>query len=133
MAFNLDKKEHVELQNYIESLRAKAVQIQEAETAMNATLAEVTDGVNGLIQQYNAILEDAQVFVEVKASEFRDAYDEKSEKWQEGDRGQATESFVTEWENANLDVLEEISIVEPDAIEATGADVLEGLPENPDY
>jgi uncharacterized phage infection (PIP) family protein YhgE len=133
VAFSLDKKEHAELQNYISALRNKEAQIREEEEAMTAALAQMTDGVNGLVQQYNAILADAQAFVEGKASEFRDAYDEKSEKWQEGDRGQATESFTCDWENADLQELEEISIVEPDTIEANAADVLEGLPESPDY
>ena len=37
-------------------------------------------------------------FVETVASGLRDEYDEKSDRWKEGDAGQAAEQFVNSWE-----------------------------------
>ena len=37
------------------------------------------------------------------ASELRDVYDERSDAWKEGEKGELADSWIQEWENVNVD------------------------------
>lgn len=63
--------------------------------------------------------EDAETFREEVAERLREEYDERSEKWHEGDRGEEVDTFIDEWESA--DFICDMDILEPD---------LEGLEEH---
>lgn len=49
-------------------------------------------------------LESLQEAAETLATELQDAFDEKSEKWQEGETGQAAESLATDVQSLADDI-----------------------------
>jgi L-lactate utilization protein LutB len=54
------------------------------------------------LKEVQAALEDLKETLEEETQQHRDAYGERSEKWQEGEKGQATETWIE-----NLDELVE--------------------------
>jgi L-lactate utilization protein LutB len=46
------------------------------------------------VKEVQAALEDLKETLEEETQQHRDAYGERSEKWQEGDKGQATETWI---------------------------------------
>jgi len=80
----------------------------------NAKLAELFALVQEALEVYNATIWDAQSFRTDLVSELEGYRDERSDKWQESDRGQAFEDWIQEWENLDLD---EVTIDEPEPLE----------------
>lgn len=62
----------------------------------------------------------------------RAEWDEKSEKWQESDRGQEVNGWIDEWENAVSALPDEVELVIPaelDCPDLDAAELIDGLPE----
>jgi hypothetical protein len=72
-------------------------------------------GISDAISYYNQSLEDARDFINNDlVGKFNDEFDEKSEKWQEGERADATRTWIDEIEAIAND-FEDID--EPDSID----------------
>lgn len=96
----------------------------------HAIMASAIEDYNAVIDAYNGVLEEARGIANDIASEI-DAYiSERSDKWQEGDTGQAYGAWKDAWEGldlTDLDVVEESDLPEPDHV-----DELNNLPSEPD-
>jgi hypothetical protein len=64
--------------------------------------------------------------------QMRREYDERPERWQQGDTGQAVSSWIDEWEGLDLGEVDEVSIDPVEEPEVNHADELEGAPDQPD-
>ncbi len=104
---------------------------EDAETALGiyeedcgAAFGKLEAAVNLL----NEALEEAELFAEDIASDRRGDFDEKSEKWQEGERGSAAEEWISQWEGASFDRVE---LEQPQEItlDMDACAVLDDLPE----
>jgi hypothetical protein len=85
--------------------------------------------VNEAIRAYNLSLLKAESFASTVAEDFRSAYEEKSERWQEGEAGQEAVSFIEEWEGFEGSALPEVAILEPELEEKPcHAEALDSLP-----
>ncbi len=94
-----------------------------------SVLKEEAEPVNEAIRAYNLTLLKAEAFATALAEDFRSAFDDKSERWQESDAGQEASSFVEEWEGFQGSALPEIAILEPELEEKPcHADALDSLP-----
>lgn len=102
----------------------KADQKQIAEFADQ--LATLRQGVMEAVTKYNEKQEEAREYIAGIGMTMAESYADKSERWQESDRGRATQSWIEEFENIDL---QEIEIEEDDENVTT----LEGLPEEPEY
>ena len=130
MAFKLTKAQIAERDQFVERLQKLAGDVETAVTAANETVREALDGVNVHVRAYNEALDEARTFAEGVAEEFRSDYDDKSETWQEGERGQAANDFICEWENVNLDEADEADLPDVEVANVSdAADALEQLPE----
>lgn len=155
MAFKLNSQETKTRAALAEELRSLAADVEEAVEQFNseadalwsdlaaaieefnAKRAEAFQGVESAINAYNEKLDEARGLRDDVAGRLEDEWSEKSEKWQESDKGEAASNMKTEWENADLDdfeieEIEEIEIDEPGELEApdlTHADLLEELPD----
>jgi hypothetical protein len=129
----------VRLSRQEEKLRAELV----AELAAAAKLVDyrwrellgllraLPNDVNEAIQAYNVALLKAKVFAEGIAETFREEYDDKSDGWKEGDRGQAADSFISEWESIDWDQMQPVALLEPELEEPEVlklSEALESLP-----
>lgn len=71
------------------------------------------------VMAYNEAIEEARGFVQDVARQADADISDKSERWQEGEKGQAAIGWKDEWEGASF---EEVSVEYPDDIEAEGLD-----------
>jgi hypothetical protein len=53
-------------------------------------------------QEYNSVLEDVRAFAERIAERIESEIDEKSEKWQEGEKGEQAATWRDEWKDADF-------------------------------
>jgi DNA repair exonuclease SbcCD ATPase subunit len=129
MAFKLTKDERADLADHLGTLQEKLQKIREAEAARLETITAEDEKVKAAIADYNGALADAKTFVEETAERLRGEYDEKSERWQEGDKGSAASEFIEQWENVDMEDIDESETIQPDEISADHCEALEGLPE----
>jgi hypothetical protein len=80
---------------------------------LNTAFAEVEAAVTA----YNVQLNLAKGFVEDLASSMRGDFDDKSEAWQEGERGEAVDEFITTFESFVQDH-DDLTIEDPGTAEA---------------
>lgn len=73
-----------------------------------------SDDVNEAIRAYNISLLKAEAFATAIAEDFRSDYEDKSERWQEGEAGQQANDFIEEWEGFEGSKLPEVAILEPE-------------------
>jgi len=128
MAFKLTQAEAKRRDELVEALQKAQGELDDAVSEYNEKSQEIRGPVEEAVSAYNAVVEEAHDFAEDVASDGDTAFDEKSEKWQEGERGEAARSWIDEWQNADFN---EIEINWPDdlEIEAPGhAGNLEALP-----
>jgi hypothetical protein len=59
------------------------------------------------IRAYNAALAAAATFAETIATERREEWDGRSERWQDSDAGQNAATFVEDWEGFEAEEIEE--------------------------
>lgn len=126
MAFKMTKAQLKERDGLASGLKEAAAELKEKIEAANSALADVRTSV----EEYNAKLESAKEFVEGIAEAAQEAYDEKSEKWQEGEKGDAASSWIDELQSA--DIPEELELTIPEDIdepELNHDETLEGLSE----
>lgn len=114
MAFKLTKAQIKERDSMVAALREKAEAMTAAKTAWEEA-----------VNDYNGAISDTKTFVENLAAEFRDEYDNKSERWQEGERGEAASTFVEAWEEVSLDAHD---ADDTDIDTEADIDAVEGLP-----
>jgi hypothetical protein len=73
-------------------------------------LNELEKRINATVEEYNGIISSINQFAEDIQQRQQDYYDERSETWQESDRGCDYESWKDEWES--FEPLEEIECPE---------------------
>lgn len=126
----LSKQEERLRQELVAELKATSQQVERSFADLLAALAKLPADVNMSIRFYNAALLKAKVFTEAIAEKLREEYDEKSDSWKEGDRGQEADAFISEWESIDWDQIEEVAVLDPE-LEAKAlklAEALESLP-----
>lgn len=92
----------------------------------SAEISEQIEKLNELIGEYNEITGEVADFRDEIAGEMDDYYNDRSERWQEGEAGSAYMDWKTEWEGLLTDDLEEVEEPSYDTL-----DGLENLPEGP--
>jgi hypothetical protein len=114
VSFSLSKAQVAKLEGLKEQLDQGFNYLQriclEREQAISKADAEVARAADA----YNSMLREAEAFAQDIAETARDAFDEKSERWQESSRGQAALSFTEEWENVNLEEVDDEGTIRPD-------------------
>lgn len=92
-------------------------------------LPVLAEPVNRAIRELNKTLSEAATFRSGIADDFRSEFEDKSERWRDGDAGQAAESFISDWEEAVFYPFPEVAIIEPELEEdMTWAQKLISLP-----
>ena len=86
--------------------RMTKTQISERD-AHQAKLTEAAGKISDAISEYNALLDDAREFCADIAQTAQDEWDDKSEKWQESDRGTDCAGWIEGWRDVELEELDE--------------------------
>ncbi len=115
--------------NLCERLRMACGGLEQAVSTSNEVMAEEWEAVEAAVNAYNEIVEEANEWKGEIASEMQGYIDDRSEKWQEGERGQAYMARQQEYQDNDLEAIE---LDQPEPLElSTGdqAENLEGLAE----
>ena len=89
-------------------------------SAFAAKFKRLSEKIESLVSEYNDTVNAANAFIQEIHEKQDDYYSERSEKWQESDKGSDYESWMSEWE-------EEIEEIEsPDMY----FELIEDLPES---
>lgn len=112
-----------------EELQTAHEELEAAVSAYNNALEELKNPVEEALEKLNAALSDARDLRDEIVNDAEEYIGERSEKWQDGEAGQAVSEYKSSWEYAEI---EEASIEFPEQIEMPDIDpeVLVNLPES---
>jgi multidrug efflux pump subunit AcrA (membrane-fusion protein) len=131
MAFKLSKAQLVERDALAADLRAKAEALNIAIVAFNQTVEPLAQKVGEALDAYNEILERARTLTDRIAETAQAAFDAKSEKWQDSDKGIQMRNWIEQWEmsldNVDLELPGSLTEIDPDR----QAGEIEDAPPNP--
>lgn len=117
--------------DHVRSLTQAREALETEINSFNTALAQIRAGVETALQVFNDTIEAAREWLEAVKDEAQQAFDERSERWQESDRGQNYQSWIEALDPS----LEAVEIDFPEDVELSGddpADMLEQVPDEPD-
>ena len=126
----LDKAAIAERDAVCASLREKYSTLETAVDEFNFVLEQAWDKVDSALTAYNEAVGEANSWREGIAGDMQTYFDERSEKWQEGDKGQEYASWKQQFEEE----LQDADLPKPEKLELQiddAAEILEQLPETP--
>jgi hypothetical protein len=106
MSLKLNKAKLEQRDDLAKRLGEAFAQIESEIASYRDELEKLRGPIEGSIEAYNAILAEAREFAEDIVTDASSAIEDKSEKWQEGERGQAAIAFRDAWEGLSLEDLE---------------------------
>lgn len=129
MAFKLTKDEKKARDEHDEKLKEAHAAVVEAVKAYNEKRAELWDAISSACDAFDEAREAAEEWARDVGSRIDDECSEKSDKWQDSDRGQEVQSWKGEYENFSLEALELEDPGDIDEPDAPQESYFEGLPE----
>lgn len=119
MAFKLSKQQSTKRAEFVDKLNGLAADIDSAINDYNAAMEEPRAEVEKAIEAYNEMLAAAREFASDIATAIGEEISEKSDTWQESEKGQAAEEWRLTWEQLYMDDVEidfpdELSFDEPE-------------------
>jgi len=129
MAFKLTKSELAKRDEFCQRLADARDELGRKVEDVNDALQTAIDAITDAVAAYNEVLEEARGFVADIVSQAEEDFSDKSERWQEGERGEAARSWIDEWETTLLNDIDvpDIDRIEIDAEDHAGA--LKTLPD----
>ena len=127
----LSKEQDQKKIDLVDAIRTAHDELETAITEYNAAMEEEQDKVQGKLNALNEKIREASDWATGIASEMQSYYDEKSERWQEGENGENYLSWKEEYEGLSTD---DVEIDFPEDMEVPVCDVaddLESLPDEP--
>ena len=121
----LSKAQLAEIAEFTSKLETLSAEIEDEQAGTNAKIGDL----NEQIQRYNNILKNVRDFRDGIVQSMHDYAADKPEGWADGDEGSAYQSWVDEWEDADLEFVKPIDEIEVD--EHNHAQTLENLPLEP--
>lgn len=127
MAFKLNKKQIAERDEHAQKLTELKDKLEAAIETYNTEVSKLFAPIEIAAGAYNEAVAEIAEWRDEIVGNWQSEFDDKSERWQEGDNGQAAQELINEWENLSL---KELKIEEPEEFSVEfGADgeTLEGL------
>ena len=128
MAFKLTKQEEAQRSELYAKLHSARGALDAKIEDVNDALQTAIDALEGAIADYNSALDDARNFVVDIVSQAEEDFSDKSERWQEGERGEIVRAWIDEWDTAQLDDIDAPEIERIVIDLEDHADILEQLP-----
>lgn len=125
MAFKIDKSDGKRIENLADRLGEQREGIDNLIDEVNAFIVDKVGDLNLLIVDYNETLEQARGVIEDIHSQADSDYTDKSEKWQEGERGTAVKEWIDAIESIKDNDLNDISDFDIDECEIKLSDEVE--------
>lgn len=106
----LNKDQIKQKAELVAELGDKYGELEDAHEKLKAAIAEAWGDFEIAQSAYNGALEHARDFANEIADEAESAFNERSEKWQEGDAASAVRDWIGEWQDFDA---EESTVEEP--------------------
>jgi hypothetical protein len=132
MPFKISKEEAKTRSQLIEDLELAATEIDQCVDVYNTQVNLLRTPVEVAVTKYNELVAKARDFCSSISNQAELDLGDKSEKWMEGEKGQAAQSFQESWGGIELD---DLDFQWPDELEIdidNHADDLKDLPEEAD-
>jgi hypothetical protein len=114
MAFKLNKAQQKRRDGLESALTENATNLERVVENFNEAIAAAWEKVEDAVSGYNDVLTEAREFRDEIVGAMQDEMSNKSEKWQESERASEVQSWVEEWEGAELD---DVELTKPDEID----------------
>lgn len=124
----LSKAQQEEKDRLLAELRRTHEEVVMAVVELNEKVKEMWADVDGKVDDHNAVVEQANEFMQTVVESMQSYQDERSEKWQESDAASA----FADWQGAWEDQLEELELLEPDLVDEPDDEASASLEEKPD-
>lgn len=98
--------------------------IQDAVNDANEKIKEIWSDAESQISAYNEAVQAFNTFAQEVASDLQSDFDDKSDKWQESEKGESAQELINTWEEIQISEYEADG---PDELEADELDELETL------
>lgn len=99
---------------HVQALQARAGVVSMELRKLLAALPGLTEPLNAALRQYNAAAKAATAFAHEVAEELESSIEDKSDRWKEGDAGQAAQSLHEEWQGYDAPELPLVYLLEPE-------------------
>jgi hypothetical protein len=132
MSIKLTKGDRDRRAALIAELAEAAGKVDDAVALYNATVHAARTELDAVITAYNEKVAEASNFADEIATGIESAIEEKSEAWQESERGEAAVQFCEAWQGIDLS---ELDIEDADGLELGELDhaaILDALPVTPE-
>jgi hypothetical protein len=94
MAFKLGKQQVAERNRLADELRQQGKTLNAAIVAYNAAVGPLSKALDEAVEEYNDILERARTLTGTVVDAAQQEFDGKSQRWQEGDKGNRVRSWM---------------------------------------
>lgn len=131
MAWKLTKEEAARRDEVTNAAGAARDALNAALDAYNEKVAAAFAELKTATDAYNESCASARDFAEAVATRLRDEHFAKSERWQESEKGQAADAFVSAWEDFAAADFEPEEPLEMEGPDEELAEQLNELPEEP--
>lgn len=112
----LNKSQVAQVDDIRERWTTARTEYETAQTDANAVIAAAIATLNEKIAALNAVVADANSTREEIESEMQSYADDRSEKWQESDRGSAFSDWLSSW-GFEIEEVEEVEVTEIDKLD----------------
>lgn len=102
----LSKQEQQQRDSLVEAMLTARNKVCDAVDEYNNKISELWQPLEDALTEYNNAVTDAQNFRDEIVGQMDDYIGERSEKWQEGDAGQAYQEWKDSWEALSLEPFE---------------------------
>lgn len=135
MAFRISKAERAELESFATRLTKEQADLEAVLSEQGAIIEAAYERINGAIDTYNGATADAKSFIEDIGSQAESDFEEKSDRWQEGERGEATREWIDAIDNvvSELEEIEQFTFETPSLDLEDQAELINNLEDEPSY
>jgi DNA repair ATPase RecN len=133
MAFGMSKNQLKQRDELLDAVRTKQKALNGEIAEYNDKLAELREKLEESVNDCDGAISDLRNFIESVRDEAQSEYDDKSEKWQQDDKGQSVLDWINTFDAINL---EDVDIELPEGIaevEFDCLDEIEALEAEPSY
>lgn len=136
MAFKIGKKDQERIDLLIAKLETKRDDLEITVGEFNETVNQARGKVDDALAELNEVRDELRGVVEDIHSQMESDFDDKSENWRDGDRGEATSAWIEVLSEAKNTIETEIEIEPVVDLEIDISDLedaMNNIPSEPEY
>lgn len=128
MAFKLTKNEATTRDDFVARFEMASAELDQVRETTNEAIEALLGPLNEKITAYNVILAEAKEYAEEIAARFQTEFDDKSEKWQESEKGVAVSEMIESWTNLDFEEVDDVAIDQIEDFDFEHRDILDAVP-----